>query len=214
VTPETGIGDETVANYNVPSFKFGAETYSRVAVDSNGYVVIGGGTSTDNECCSVQTFPNPSAPNNVIAPYWTDLDPSHGGGVYVGALSGGGHTWIVVDWEGVPAFGTTIANSFEVWIQLGDTEGQWISYGTLGGANAQPLSAGVENRDGSSGVNITPASDSEFVVSLAPPTPGGSVTFTYKASSKYAGEYGLLAALTTPLVKGITTKKVVLTVNK
>ena len=46
------IGDETIANFNVPAFLYGGDTYTRIGVDSNGYIVVGGGTSADNDCCT------------------------------------------------------------------------------------------------------------------------------------------------------------------
>ena len=39
VAPLAGVADETITNVTVPAFKFGAETYTRIGVDSNGYVV-------------------------------------------------------------------------------------------------------------------------------------------------------------------------------
>src|SRR6266540_3612324 len=68
IAPVPGVGDETIVNFAVPAFKYGQEVYTRFGVDSNGYVVVGGGTSQDNECCPPQTFPNPGRPNNVLAP--------------------------------------------------------------------------------------------------------------------------------------------------
>jgi hypothetical protein len=38
ITPIPGMGDETMANFNTPSFSFGSETYGTVGVTSNGYV--------------------------------------------------------------------------------------------------------------------------------------------------------------------------------
>ena len=216
IAPFAGVGDETLSTVTVPSFLFGGERYTSVGIDSNGYVVIGGGSSADNDCCNVQTFPNPARPNNVIAPFWTDLDPGTAGNVYVGLLKddASGAQYLVIDYDGVVDFGTTVANSFEVWIQVGATEGQWISYGDLGGAQGQPLAAGVENRDGSSGVNITPAANSEDVVKLAPFTPGGSVSFRYQVSGPKTGNYDLIASVKSDVVKGTTTNKVTLKIAR
>ena len=130
--------DETIwRTFNVAPFQFGSETYGRIAVDSNGYVVIGGGTADDNECCSPQTFPDPARPNNVLAPFWTDLNPGEGGGVRVGTLTDGVTDWLVVDWEEVPVFAddpsTAEVNSFQIWIQLGAEEGVWFAYGASRG---------------------------------------------------------------------------------
>ena len=111
ITPIAGMTDEAIVNFNTPPFKYGTEVYSRIAVDSNGYVVIGGGTAEDNDCRDPQTFPNPTRPNNVLAPYWTDLNPGAGGAVRIGVLSGGGLSWLVVDWEAVDTFGVPASAS-------------------------------------------------------------------------------------------------------
>lgn len=216
IAPATGFGDETIRNFSVPAFKYGDETYTSIGVDSNGYVVVGGGTAEDNDCCNPQTFPSTARPNNVLAPYWTDLslDPATGGGeIRVGTLTDGVDTWLVVDYAAVRAFGSTAANTFQVWIQTGDTEGQWFSYGTLGGPNGQPLSVGAENRDGTSGVNVASvASDTEYAITTEGPTAGGSVSFTYKAKGLKKGTHTLTATLTTPILRTTPIAKDTITV--
>ncbi|MDX6454182.1 MAG: hypothetical protein QOD48_289, partial [Gaiellaceae bacterium] len=58
VTPLAGVGDDTITNLNVPTFYFGAEPYTRIGVVSDGYLVIGGGTSAD-VVVSPQHLPDP-----------------------------------------------------------------------------------------------------------------------------------------------------------
>ena len=77
------MGDETIANFNVPAFTFGGASYDQIGVTSNGYAVVGGGTGADNSINN-QSFPTPPVPNNVLAPFWTDLNPGAGGAVRVG----------------------------------------------------------------------------------------------------------------------------------
>ena len=216
IAPESGIGDETVSNYNVAPFTWGGETYDSIGVDSNGYVIVGGGASEDNTYPDgTTTIPNTARPNNIIAPFWTDLDPSTGGEVRIGSLDDGTNKFLVIDYSEVVPYGSTIKNSFQVWIQLGDTESQWISYGDVGGPNGQPLLAGAENRDGTSGVSLdTSALTGEYAIKTSPPKAGGSVTFTYDATSGRAGRYNLLASLTTPVVRGTTKQVVPITVTK
>jgi hypothetical protein len=221
VDPEPGFGDETIANYTVPSFLYGGETYDTVGVDSNGYVVVGGGTSTDNECCTLTPFPNATRPNNVLAPFWTDLslDPATGGGsVRIAILSNTVDQFLIVEWDKAKTFGTDgsgTPNSFQVWLTLGSDEGVYFAYGALGGAAGQPAEYGAENKDGSSGVNIAaPSSNADYTVNAGHPTPGGKVHFTYRASSSRAGIYRLLTSVTSPLVRGTTTAATTLTVNK
>ena len=43
IAPIAGVGDDTITNFNVPTFYYGGEPYTRIGVVSNGYVVIGGG---------------------------------------------------------------------------------------------------------------------------------------------------------------------------
>jgi hypothetical protein len=227
VAPIANLGDETIANFNVPAFTWGRETHDRVGVDSNGYLIIGGGSGPDNDFVP-QRFPNPARPNNVIAPWWTDINLSPPGCVNSGptpcgaritvlASAGGGcvinDCWLVVDWENVPTFGFTDAahrHDFEIWIGLnGDAhpdEDASIGYGDVGTPASDGLNAGAENRDGSSGVNITPLpSDSqEYVITTSGPTPGGKVTITFEAQGKAAGDYVLTARMTSTVTTGTT----------
>ena len=107
--------------------------------------------------------------------------------------------------------------NFQVWLQMGATEGVTFSYGALQGPDpATPTAFGAENRMGSSGANIPAASvvsGSEFLVETSGPTPGGSVTLSYEASSRRVGTYDILASLTSPSMKGSATQKVTLTVE-
>ncbi|HEY7282713.1 MAG TPA: S8 family serine peptidase [Actinomycetota bacterium] len=222
LTPQPGFGDETLANFGVPAFQYGHETYDTVGVDSNGYVVIGGGTSQDNDCCDPQTMPDPARPNNVVAPFWTDLNVAQGGAVYVGFLFTGSSCaapppdacWVVADWEGVPVFGTSLHQNFEVWIQLaGDSV--TYAYGDMDGPDAlTPMTAGAENRDGTSGANQAPAANSDFTVNDGSPTPGGTFDATYQALGRRAGDYTVTADVDSDQVKGTTSVPVHITVTK
>jgi hypothetical protein len=227
VAPVGGMGDESIANFSVPSFLWGDETYTRIGVTSNGYVVVGGGTSTDVEFVP-QTMPDPAAPNNVIAPWWTDIDLSQAAtantGVRVAILSDGADDWLVIDYEDVATFGTCSPgpcdlNDFEVWIGLtGDAhpvEDVTMAHGDLGAGSADGLNAGAENRDGSSGVNISPlpTDNTDWTIDTSPPTPGGFVEIDYQALGKVAGVYVIPARMTSDLTVGTTTERVTLTVT-
>jgi hypothetical protein len=239
VAPVAGVGDDTISNFNVPTFYYGAEPYTRIGVVSNGYVVLGGGDSGDI-VFSPQHFPNAARPNNTVAPLWTDLRPAGGGGagnLYVSVLSGGANLgWVVVDWEGVKNFGDATTHSFEIWFQIqkGTTTGPaseaiTFSYGPnqtfpgdgpgLGNAGSGDPSSGqnwgAENRDGSSGANIAtaPANGSEYALHTTPPTAGGQVSIPFDIFSKYAGTFHSDASMTSSTTPGTTVAPVTLTVT-
>ncbi len=209
----TGMGDETIANFNVPAFSYGSQTYTRVGVVSNGYVVVGGGNAGDVDYVP-QPIPSTTRPNNIVAPNWSDLNPAEGGSIRIGVLGDGTDSWLVVDYEKVVYWGTTIENSFQTWFQLGATEGVSIANFVVNPAPVgYGLSQGAENRDGTSGATYTGGSGGDWTVNTAPPTPGGSVTVTYDASSRKAGTYVLLPTATTPAVKGTISRGQTLTVR-
>ena len=239
VSPVAGVGDDTISNFSVPTFFYGGEAYTSIGVVSNGYVVVGGGTSSDI-VFTPQHFGNAARPNNVLAPMWTDLNPPAGGAIRVATLSGGGFSWIVIDWANVKNFGNATTHSFEIWLQEAagsagtgpSSEAITYSYGPnlsfpgdegpapgLGNAaSGDPDSGqnwGAENRDGSSGVNIAsaPTDGHEYAVLTTPPTAGGSATVTFDLWSRRANTYRSVASMTSDVTPGTTQVVQVLTVT-
>jgi len=176
--------------------------------------VIGGGTSADVNFFP-QTFPNTAKPNNVIAPFWTDLNTTGGtignNAILVNVLGDGVSNWLVVDFESVKNFSNATRHSGEIWIKLGGpaNEQLTISYGTANAAAGDPGSAmnwGAENRDGTSGKNIpsAPANNTEYRPVLSGPTAGGSVSIPYDATAAIPGGYTSVASMTSDKTPGIT----------
>jgi hypothetical protein len=218
ITP-ISAGDDTITNFNVPTFFYGGEPYSRIGVVSNGYVVVGGGTGSD-VIFSPQTFPNASRPNNVVAPFWSDLNPPAGGAIRIATLTDGVTTWLVVDYAAVKNFSNATTHSGELWFRIGTTpasEETTITYGIANTASPDPGSggnSGAENRDGSSGQNLaTPANNTEWSVNTSPPTAGGTATFTYDASADTPGSYNTVASMTSSVTPGIAQVVQTLTVT-
>ncbi|HUR15707.1 MAG TPA: hypothetical protein VMZ33_00350, partial [Candidatus Limnocylindrales bacterium] len=206
--------DEALVNFGTPAYSYGHEVYDDLAVTSNGYVVVGTGTSEDLDYVP-QDFPDPARPNNVIAPYWTDLDPASGGDIRIGTLTDGVDTWIVVDWQDVHVYGTTNDRSFQVWIQIGGTaeEGIWLEHDAdaVAAAGASDgLIVGAENRDGSSGADLgmdVPPANTGYRVITGNPTAGGSKTITYEALGQARGAYYILASMTSDITQGTATDR-------
>lgn len=178
ITPVT-IGDEDIINFNVPSFVYNGVTYSRVGVDSNGYLVVGGGTSEDNNCCSLPPGPSPAPPNNILAPFWTDLDGTGAPGVYAGTLTDGVNTWLVFEYR-VNVFGTVSARRFQVWIGLDGTQDITFAYDPAdlpANPSGQPFLVGAENHLGGGDMSaVLPTGD--LRVTSSAPVPGTAVSYT------------------------------------
>jgi hypothetical protein len=204
IAPVAGVGDESIVNFTVPAFTYGGEVYDRIGVVSNGYVVVGGGTAGDVEYEPPASFPDAVTPNNVIAPFWTDLNPAAGGEIYVGTLTDGVNDYLVAEWNDVPSWSGG-SNTFQVWIQLGATENNWITYGGELTADAAVGSlTGAENRDGTSGVTVADVDpDLAYVVLTSPPTAGGAVSFDYTVKGLLRGTWSTAATLRSDAINTI-----------
>jgi hypothetical protein len=219
ITP-TAVGDETIANYNVPGFVFAGRTYTKIGVTSDGYAVAGGGDQGDVQFVA-QTLPDPARPNGVLAPYWSDLDGGSSPGIRLGVLSGGGQRWLVVQWD-VHVWGDTSAagqRSFQLWLGLNGTED--ISYEYA--ANAQgasvpatigPLTVGAENGSGTGGAQITGAPSGSYAITSTPGAPGGSLTYTVTVRGADAKPGQVVTDMTASLVPGHTIVSTPVTVTR
>ena len=244
VPPVAGVGDDTISNFNLGTpFFYGGESYNRIGVVSNGYIVVGGGTGADI-IFAPQTFPNAARPNNVVAPMWTDLNVVAPGAIRVAVLNDNNPnlalrvSWLVIDYDHVKNFSNSTTHSFEIWIQLASggagtgppSEAITLSYGPnatfpidgpgLGNAGSGDPASGVnwgaENRDGTSGKNISPApaNGTEWAIHTSPPAAGGTATIGYDASARKAGTYRSIASMTSDVTPGTTQVVQTLTVTK
>ncbi len=209
--------DESIVNVNVPSFTYAGVSYSRIGVTSNGYVVVGGGTTADLDYIN-QEFPDANRPNNVLAPFWTDLNPSAGGTVRVNVLGITGHSWIIVEWENVQNYSNASErHDMQVWLGLnGDTspaEDISFAYGpNTAGGDGGFATVGAENVFGNRGDNYyvdgtgtLPTSTTELIVSTTPPAPGETYTIDFGIHGRRKGSWTNCADLTTDLFPGTAT---------
>jgi Subtilase family/PA domain len=204
VPPISGVGDETITNFTVPTFQYAGESYGRVGLVSDGYLVVGGGTGADVQYVN-QSLPDPTPPNNVLAPFWTDLNPAAGGAMRIATLTDSVNTWLVCDWEAVPNYSNpSQGNSFQVWIGLNGVEDVSYTYGApLTGGEGGHLTVGAENRFGNRGDNYyydgtgtLPTDTTELVVTSTPGAPGETRTIQFKARAVDDGDWENCAAMT------------------
>ncbi len=221
--PNVPLGDETLVNFatNRP-FIYAGETYNTIGMTSNGYVVVGGGTAQDLSYINFD-FPNPAPPNNVLAPFWTDLDGSKGGQYYAYTLCDidcddpGSLQWMVLEWRNAPNYSDAAqVNTFQIWIGLNGVEDITFAYGPeLTAGNEGFLTVGAENALGSSGANFysfdgsgpavgTPpvANGPDVRVTGTPAEPAIPVTVSFQARGVLPGTYVNYAELTSPAFFG------------
>lgn len=198
IPPIAGMTDDTIVNFNTPAFSYGGEAWTRVGVGSNGYVVVGGGAGATDISVNNQNFPNPTRPNNVLAAFWTDLNPAAAGAVRIGTLTDGANTWIVVDWEAVRNFSNTTPNSFQIWIGIsGDAspgEDITFAYDAVGLGDLGFLTVGAENKFGNrgqsryfNGAGTAPGLGTQLRVTSVAGAPGETHSINFTARGQRAG---------------------------
>jgi hypothetical protein len=207
ITP-FAIGDEQFLNFTSSApFLYNGESYTGIGVNSNGYIVVGGGTAQDDNCCNLTQIPDAAPPNNVLAPYWTDLNGAGAPGIFAAELFDGPNVWFVVEWR-VNVFGTNNLKVFQVWIGENGTQDITFAYdpGNLPGNPGQPFLVGAENKPGTGGhqlpTNTPPTQD--LRVTSTNPIPGGSTSYTLTLLGLLPGNATLTSSMSSPLVPGTT----------
>ena len=203
------IEDEEIINFNGPGFVYNGVTYTSFGVVSNGYLVAGGG---DSEDISFNPPPgaDPAPPNDVLAPFWTDLDgtPVPGGateGIRVATLTDGVNTWIVVEWN-VNVFGTSSNRHFQMWIGVNGTQDISFAYDPAalpGDPAGLDFLYGAENEAGQ-GEMLATLPTTDQVVTSTDPTPGGSVSYTLTMRGVRVGTGTVTTEMVTGSVPGVT----------
>ncbi len=202
-TPATPIGDEQILNFNVPAFTYNGVSSSRIGIDSNGYIVVGGGTSADNNCCNLPTGPSAAPPNNVLAPFWTDLDGTGVAGVFVNVLTDGVNSWLVVEWR-VNVFGTNDTRTFQTWIGVDGVQDITYAYAAAPTLPfGQPFLVGAENANGQGDMAASLPTVDQTVTS-SDPSPGASLTYTVTVRGQTRGPATVHSEMTADAVPGVT----------
>ncbi|MEV4803217.1 S8 family serine peptidase [Nonomuraea sp. NPDC049421] len=201
------LGDEQAVNFTSPApFTFAGSTHTVLGVTSNGYSVAGGATSADISFIP-QTLPDPARPNNVLAPYWTDLNGAGAPGILATVLTDGTNRWLVVEWR-VNLYGTNELKVFQQWIGINGTEDISYAYDPANLPGAPPaeygLTVGAENAEGTAGSQIAGPPAEDLVVTSTPAVPGGTLSYTMKVKGVSRGAGTVTTATSTPQVRGIT----------
>jgi subtilisin family serine protease len=205
-------GDEQIDNFTVPGFQYDGVSYTRVGVVSDGYLVVGGGT-TDDVQFDPPAMPNANRPNNVLAPFWSDLDGRFvsGDGYRIGILGDGTNNWIVVQWN-VHPFGVATQEVFQVWLGINGTQDISYTYGTVSDPGI-PYQVGAEDFTGTRGNNLPGVPSADIVVTSTPGAPGGSADLTGVFRGTAAGPGWVETDLSSSLSRDTSVSKATVTVT-
>ena len=170
--------DSAITLSGVP-FRYLGVDYTTITLDSNGFVMPGASpVGADNVN---QNLPAGALPNNVIAPFWADLDldgkmlgDPGGGDWWYGIQHNGitGADYLVVEWHHAQKKGDTGTDyNFQVWIQL-HVEHITFAYDTPAfTGDTSAATVGFENSDGTlghsylyNGAGQLPAAGSELAL--------------------------------------------------
>ena len=142
------LEDESGVVVDLPwSFPFYGELKQQVAIASNGYLTFGTAT---RGYWSNTPIPDPAQPNDLIAPFWTDLNPGQAGSVYYHYDEA--NDWFIVEYEAVPEWGMSgSAHTFQVILHR---DGSILyQYRSLQG-DLTSVTVGIENATGSDGLQV------------------------------------------------------------
>ena len=130
------------------AFDYFGTNYPNVYVSSNGFMTVLAGQC--NGCCTGQPIPTVGDPDGVIAGWWEDLNLSAGGTVHYQTLGSAPNRVFIVQFTSVPHYssGNDVTMQFKLFETTNVIEVHYQVAPSDGGTH----SAGIENADGSAGV--------------------------------------------------------------
>lgn len=130
------------------NFEFYGLPQNTVTISSNGFLTFG--SSYYNY--SNTSLPTTALPNNIIAPFWDDLNPGVGGTIYSLLEGTAPDRRLTIAWVGVPHYGLGGAITFEATLYEGSNEiifqYQDMSFEYPGYDYGGSATIGLENPDG------------------------------------------------------------------
>lgn len=151
-----GNCDDGAFGLGTPAIDFNGDTYSSAILSVNGTLEVGTASGVATSFAN-QNLPDPITPNNILAPFWRDLNgcPGDGsqGNLYAATLNAGPFQWFVVEWEDIPFFGIPSRSTFQIWMGTNASAGGntiHYTYARLDDAAAN-YTVGAENASGTIG---------------------------------------------------------------
>ncbi|MFN0202315.1 MAG: fibronectin type III domain-containing protein [Bacteroidia bacterium] len=161
-TPSGTLAGDDVVSAAVPigfNFSFYGNVYTNVYISTNGFLSFD--AAVGSGCCAGQLLPNATAPNNVIATCWTDLNTGGGGTIDYFNLTSPNR--LVIRYNGVAHYlGTPQVTSQIILYETGVIEIHNTSINAQG-----TMTQGIEDATGASAIAV----------------PGGNSTTTFTATN-------------------------------
>jgi hypothetical protein len=155
--------DDEVAVVSIGfNFSFYGLSYSQVEVSSNGFLSFN--LTGDAACCSGDPIPTPGGDiDNFVAGYWEDLDAGEGGIIRADTLGAPGSRQFIVGFYDVSDNDDPVnsINTFEMILHETSNNIE-LQYDQVQFEDIDSKSAGIENFDGTDGIELL------FISSSAP----------------------------------------------
>jgi gliding motility-associated-like protein len=149
LSPGTAVtlGDDALTgNINIPfPFEFFCQNKTNFVISSNGFISFNAGGG--NGCCSGQTLPDLNTPNDLIALFWSDLNPGVGGQIRHGVTGTAPNRVYVVQFTNVPHHlspASTISGQIQLFESTNFVEVHCVNCMSDGGI----ITSGIENSTG------------------------------------------------------------------
>lgn len=198
----TGDCDEFYSGLNLGGaglpVTFNGQTYNRVYLSDNGIITFSNTATTPAPSFANQQLPSAITPNNLVAPFWADMDlaggSTGGGNMYYAVLTLDDVDYLVVEWNKVRIYDDASGNeySFQVWMALNAPENIFFNYLDMGAMPAN-VTVGAEDAAGTlgasqyfNGTGTAPVSAQSLNLNVVA---GGKLTMSYAVEN--TGELAL-----------------------
>ena len=155
------LGDDQVSSaIPIPfPFRFYGADVTDIYISANGFITFSPGQNSG--CCDGEPIPNPDSPNNIIAGFWEDLNNPQGNIRYE-TLGSPGDQEFVVGFYSVRYYSNGLPVTFEIILHEG-SDAIELQYGSApSDGDSAAVTAGIENVDGTIGLQIANGTDVSF----------------------------------------------------
>lgn len=149
-----GCDEQSLSIGNLPDINYGGRIYNSVSISANGLIALG--TQNMAGTFANQNLPDVATPNNVIAPFWSDLQlfAADDSDIWSARLTVDSEDWLAIEWVDARLWNEPAGEqyTFAVWINLTTSE-IFFNYIDLG-ATPGTLTVGFEDVAGEIGFSI------------------------------------------------------------